>query len=145
METPNEYGLAGKAVGMSPLIHESVDHHQSLRRLTEELREAGDQKKKGEITKQLESAVGDAFDMDLKVREAELSKLEVRLKRLHEQLDRRRQARGEIIQLEVKVLTNEAAGLGFSSEGRKGDFGIKFRGFARDHSSKPSGAARVDD
>src|ERR1700722_3625004 len=90
-----------------------------IRRLTEELREAGDQKKKGDIAKQLESAVGNAFDMDLKVREAELSKLEARLKKLHEQLDRRRQARGEIIQLEVKVLTNEAAGLGFSSEERK--------------------------
>ena len=72
----------------------------------------------------------------MKVREAELSKLETRLKRLHEQLDRRRQARGEIIQLEVKVLTNEAAGLGFSSEGRKGDFGMQIRGFARDHISE---------
>jgi hypothetical protein len=129
--------LASVCVGQNKMaIYPSP--HDDIGRLTEELREAGDQKKKGDITKQLESAVGDAFDMDLKVREAELSKLETRLKRLHEQLDRRRQARGEIIQLEVKVLTNEAAGLGFSSEGRKGDFGIQFRGFARDHFRKPS-------
>jgi hypothetical protein len=91
-------------------------NRNNLRRLTEELREAGDEKKKAEITKQLESVVGDVFDMDLKGREAELAKLEARLKKLHEQLDRRRQARSEIIQLEVKVLVNEAAGLGFSSE-----------------------------
>jgi hypothetical protein len=113
----------------------------NIRRLTEELREAGDQKKKGEVTKQLESAVGDALDMDLNVREAELSKLEARLKNLHEQLDRRRQARAEIIQLEVKVLTNEAAGLGFSSQGRSGDFGLQLPDFARDQirkSSQPS-------
>ena len=100
-------------------------NRSNLRRLTEELREAGDEKKKAEITKQLQSVVGDIFDMDLKGREAELSKLEARLKKLREQLDRRRQARGEIIQLEVKVLVNEAAGLGFSSQGRSGNFRLK--------------------
>src|ERR1700685_812723 len=51
-------------------------NRSNIRRLTEELREAGDEKKKAEITKQLQSVVGDIFDMDLKGREAELSKLE---------------------------------------------------------------------
>ncbi len=113
-------------------------NRNNLRRLTEELREAGDEKKKAEITKQLESVVGDIFDMDMKGREAELSKLEARLKKLHEQLDRRRQARGEIIQLEVKVLVNEAAGLGFSSQGRSADFGVRIWDSARDPFRKSS-------
>jgi hypothetical protein len=106
-------------------------NRRNIRRLSDELREAGDEKQKAAITKQLESVVGDVFDLDLKQREAELSKLEARLKKLHEQLDRRRQARGEIIQLKVKVLANEAAGLGFSSEGRKGDFGLQIPDFTR--------------
>ncbi len=97
-------------------------YRSDIRRLTEELREAGDEKKKAEITKQLESVVGDIFDLDMKGREAELSKLEARLKKLREQLDRRRQARGEIIQLEVKVLVNEAAGLGLFEPGAIGRF-----------------------
>jgi hypothetical protein len=113
-------------------------NRNNLRRLTEELREAGDEKKKTEITKQLESVVGDIFDLDMKGREAELSKLEARLKKLREQLDRRRQARGEIIQLEVKVMMNEAAGLGFSSQGRSGDFGVRIWDSARDQFNKSS-------
>jgi len=77
------------------------------------LREADD-KTKVELTKELETAVATSFDADMKERENDLAKLEQRLNKLREQLDRRRKAKSEIIQLEVKVLTNEAAGLGFS-------------------------------
>jgi hypothetical protein len=42
--------------------------------------------------------------------------LEERLKKLRTQLDRRREAKAEIIQLQLKVLTNEVEGLGFSNE-----------------------------
>jgi hypothetical protein len=70
-------------------------------------------KQKAELMKQLEAAVAAGFDEDMKVREGELSKLEERLNKLRAQLDRRRKAKGEIIQLEVKVLVNEAEGLGF--------------------------------
>jgi hypothetical protein len=84
--------------------------------------------KKVELTKQLEAAVAEGFDEDMKVREGELSKLEERLNKLRAQLDRRRKAKSEIIQLEVKVLVNEAAGLGFSggpSQGlRRGFMGV---------------------
>ena len=55
--------LASVCVGQNKMaIYPSP--HDDIGRLTEELREAGDQKKKGDITKQLESAVGDTFDMD---------------------------------------------------------------------------------
>jgi polyhydroxyalkanoate synthesis regulator phasin len=70
-------------------------------------------KKRAEIMKQLEAAVAAGFDEDMQVREGELSKLEERLNKLRAQLDRRQKAKGEIIQLEVKVLVNEAEGLGF--------------------------------
>jgi hypothetical protein len=85
-------------------------------------------KMKAELMKQLEAAVAAGFDEDMKVREGELSKLEERLNKLRAQLDRRRKAKGEIIQLEVKVLVNEAEGLGFvgvpSSWSRKGRMGL---------------------
>jgi hypothetical protein len=82
----------------------------------------GEAKKKVELTKQLEAVVAEGFDEDMKIREGELSKLEERLNKLRAQLDRRRKAKSEIIQLEVKVLLNEAAGLGFSNgPGERGD------------------------
>jgi len=86
-------------------------------------------KQRAEIMKQLEAAVAAGFDEDMKVREGELSKLEERLNKLRAQLDRRRKAKGEIIQLEVKVLVNEAEGLGFvgvpSPWSRKGMMGLQ--------------------
>ena len=84
-------------------------------RLVGELREADDSKK-AELTKQLESAVAKQFDRDMENRETELTKLEERLSKLRAQLDRRRKAKTDIIQLQVKVLANEAEGLGFTGQ-----------------------------
>ena len=84
-----------------------------LGRLVNQLREADDAKK-ADLTKQLEAAVAKDFDEDMKARETELEKLETRLAKLRAQLDRRRKAKDEIIQLHLKVLVNEAEGLGFS-------------------------------
>jgi hypothetical protein len=79
-----------------------------------QLREETDDAKKADLTKKLESAVTQSFDEDMKARETELTKLEERLKKLKDQLERRRKAKTDIIQLQLKVLANEAAGLGFT-------------------------------
>jgi hypothetical protein len=85
-----------------------------VRRLVDQLRETEDDAKKADLTKQLQAAVSNYFDDDLKARETELAKLEERLRKLRTQLDRRRKAKSEIIDLQLKVLINEAEGLGFS-------------------------------
>jgi phosphoenolpyruvate-protein kinase (PTS system EI component) len=105
-----------------PLVA-TVQQHQGLladnaarseiARLMNQLRDA-DSAKKPELTKQLEAAVDKYFDEDMKTREAELAKLEERLSKLRSQLDRRRKAKTDIIQLQIKVLLNEADGLGFT-------------------------------
>jgi hypothetical protein len=82
-----------------------------------------DEAKKAELTKQLEGAVAESFDQDMKNREAELAKLEARLTKLRAQLERRRTAKDEITQLQVKVLINDAEGLGFSDIGTAGPLG----------------------
>jgi hypothetical protein len=84
-------------------------------RLVGELREA-DESKKAELTKQLETAVAKQFERDMENRETELTKLDERLSKLRAQLDRRRKAKTDIIQLQVKVLVNEADGLGFGAQ-----------------------------
>jgi hypothetical protein len=84
-------------------------------RLVGELREADDAKK-AELTKQLEGEVAKQFERDMENRETELTKLDERLSKLRAQLDRRRKAKTDIIQLQVKVLVNEAEGLGFSGQ-----------------------------
>jgi hypothetical protein len=85
-----------------------------VEKLTNELVEAKDDKQKTAVTDKLKSAVDKCFEADMKGREAELKKLQERLDKLKAQLEKRRKAKDEIVQLEVKVLTNEADGLGFS-------------------------------
>ncbi len=91
-----------------------VRSRSEINQLVRELGDTTDEAKKAEITKKLEAAVTKAFDEDQKNREAELTKLEERLKKLRAQLDRRAKAKSDIIQLQLKVLVNEAEGLGFS-------------------------------
>lgn len=85
-----------------------------VEKLANALGDAKDEKEKTAISDKLKSAVDKCFEEDMKSREGELKKLQQRLDKLKAQLDRRRKAKDEIVQLEVKVLQNEAAGLGFS-------------------------------
>ena len=85
-----------------------------IEQLMTQLREADDAEKKADLTKKLEAAIVTNFDEDMTSRETELTKLEARLTKLRAQLDRRRKAKPEIIQLQLKVMVNEADGLGFS-------------------------------
>jgi hypothetical protein len=101
---------------------------RKAQRLADELKAANepdskaDATKKAELAKKLEAAVAAVFDADMTDREQRLTALEQRLNNLRSSLDRRRNAKAEIVQLEVKVLANEAAGLGFST---RGDFGLE--------------------
>src|SRR5262245_33112468 len=104
------YGLPGGSVA-NPAAGRT---RPETSKLVAELRDATEEAKKTEITKKLETAVTKFFDEDQKAREAELTKLEERLKKLRAQLDRRSKAKADIIQLQLKVLVNEAEGLGFS-------------------------------
>jgi hypothetical protein len=53
-------------------------------------------------------------------RKKELEQLEKRLANLREQLDRRKTKKSEIVDLQMKVLLNEADGLGFFSSSERG-------------------------
>lgn len=88
--------------------------HPEIAPLMTQLREATDDAKKAELTKQLESAIVAIFDKDMATRETELRPLEERLTKLRNQLNRRKEAKSEIIQLQLKLMINEADGLGFS-------------------------------
>lgn len=92
----------------------SLEQHAEIAQVLTELREVNDDPKKAELTKQLESAIVAIFDKDMSSRETDLSQLEERLTKLRAQLDRRRKAKSEIIQLQIKLMVNEADGLGFS-------------------------------
>lgn len=53
------------------------------------------------------------FDNDMKSREADIAQIEERIKKLRAQLAERREAKDQIVDLQVQLLINEANGLGF--------------------------------
>src|SRR4029079_6140570 len=59
---------------------------------------AADELHKPEIVKELEKAISEEFDADMKHREAELTKLEERVAKLRAQFERRRKAKVDITQ-----------------------------------------------
>ena len=86
----------------------------AIRKAAEELRDAeGEAKAKAEAN--LRELLTSYFGEDMARREKELEAMQNRLKKLQEQLAKRRDKRQEIVDLQIKVLTNEADGLGFFS------------------------------
>ncbi|MFO1092581.1 MAG: hypothetical protein U0992_04600 [Planctomycetaceae bacterium] len=53
----------------------------------------------------------------MQLREQEIRDIEERVKKLQAQLERRRAAKAELLDLQLKVLVNEAEGLGFYGRG----------------------------
>ena len=78
----------------------------------------------------LNEAVSGQFDLIVRSREAQIAGLQKRLETLETQLEQRKAAKEEIVDLRIKVLINEAKGLGFypggstapSKGGRSGMF-----------------------
>lgn len=79
------------------------------------LQNAKDDKQKDRAKSDLTKVLNSVFDADLKQREKEIADVEARIKKLKATLDKRRTARDRIIDLQIKVLVNEADGLGFPS------------------------------
>ena len=61
----------------------------------------------------LNEAVSGQFDLIVESREAQIAGLQKRLETLEKRLEERKAAKGEIVDLRIKVLINEAKGLGF--------------------------------
>ncbi len=69
------------------------------------------------------------FDADMNQREAELERVEARIKHLREQLSERRRSRDEVVELKVKEIVMDWKGLGWAttgnSNGNKSRFTLK--------------------
>ena len=68
---------------------------------------------KSNAKQEIEALLNQYFDEDIKARQAKITEIEQRIAKLKAQLERRRAAKGELVQLQMKLIENEAAGLGF--------------------------------
>jgi uncharacterized membrane protein YqiK len=109
--------------GLTTFVEVPVDRgelHKSQEQAAAALKAYGDaetDEQKAAAEKELQDAVSEQFEVLMKSREAQIAELKSRLDKLTEQLQKRRDAKEQIVKLRVQVLVNEAQGLGFYPEG----------------------------
>ena len=87
-----------------------------IRAAASAVRNADNDEDRKKATEELASALDEYFEQDMKARTKEVKEIQARVEKLEAQLDRRREKKAEIIDLQLKVVLNEADGLGFYSE-----------------------------
>jgi hypothetical protein len=109
-------GVHRKIVAM----HGQPDAMREIREAAAAVNDADDERSKRQAQERLEDMLDRYFDEDMKRRERELEEIEERVAKLSALLERRRERRREIVDLQVKVLLSEAEGMGFFSSGASG-------------------------
>ena len=86
---------------------------RAIRETVEKLRKASDDNSRSIAANDLRKLLEAAFDQDYERRHDELTRLEERVAKLRKQLDRRKEARDDIIDVRVKSLLYDAEGISF--------------------------------
>ena len=89
----------------------STDSH--IRKGVETYQAAKTDEEKVVAEKAISSALSEYFEADMKSREQDIKEIEERVQKLRAQLEKRRAAKATILDLQLKVMINEAEGLGF--------------------------------
>ena len=92
---------------------EALKEAQFFHAAVEKLRSAKEGAEKETAKKELLQLLEKSFTRDLDHREQEVAEIESRIKRLREQIERRKKAKDEIVGLRLKTIVNETEGLGF--------------------------------
>ncbi len=103
----------------------SIEETQALHEVVERYRLAKEGPEKEGAKKGLLHVLEQSFKRDLEHREREVSEIESRVKKLREQIERRKKAQDEIIGLRLKTIINETEGLGFPDGQDSGPEGPK--------------------
>lgn len=98
-------------------IESAQNLSKNLRRAMDELVNTKDDAKRTTLTSAIQKMLDEQFERDLKQREDELKKVEARLTALRAQLEKRKAAQADIVQLKLQTMVNEANGLGFPASG----------------------------
>ena len=96
-----------------PIPIEELQAMQKLQAAVQSLRTGKDDAARKAAADVIQQQLTAQFEIDLKQREKELTEVEQRVKTLREQLDKRKTAQADIINLRLQTLVNDANGLGF--------------------------------
>jgi len=99
--------------GMNGGRREASEEMQAFKQAVDKLRMAKEGSDKDAAKKELAELLDRSFTHDLERREQEVAEIESRVKKLREQIERRKKAKDEIVGLRLKTIVNETEGLGF--------------------------------
>ena len=97
----------------APPTESRIGTMQEIEAAGRAFRDATSEETKSKVREKLVELLEKYFDDDMKIRTTELEKVEARVKKLRTLFDKRASKKQEIVDLQVKVLENEADGLGF--------------------------------
>ena len=106
---------------LEPYPQEELEALKKLHAAILSLRTDKDEAARKAAAEVIQQQLTTQFENDLKQREKDLAEVEKRVKTLREQLDKRKGAQAEIINLRLQTLVNDANGLGFPDA----SFGIR--------------------
>jgi hypothetical protein len=95
-------------------FQQAVQERQAFQQAVQKLRSVKEGPEKEAVKKELSALLDKSFTRDLEHREQEVAEIEVRVKKLKDQIERRKKAKDEIVGLRLKTIVNETEGLGFS-------------------------------
>lgn len=98
-------------------LEAKVKLHAAIAAAMQQLKTGKDDATRKAATETIQQQLTTQFEADLKQREKELAEVEQRVKSLREQLDKRKAAQADIINLRLQTLINDANGLGFPETG----------------------------
>jgi hypothetical protein len=105
--------LDGRQTKFVTLHDAPNDKVHEIRDAARALNEAEGDEAKGDAKAKLTELLDKYFEADLERREQELAEVEERVNKLRSTLERRREKKRDILDLQMEVLLNEADGLGF--------------------------------
>lgn len=87
-----------------------------IREAVKKIRETKEEELKSEVITEMEELFTKYFDQEIQQREEQLAPLEKRVKKLRDQIEKRKAAKADIIGLQLKLIEHQAEGLGFFTE-----------------------------
>lgn len=124
---PNTSHVSGFSVsGQQPGGSWRLQNNRALNAAIKSYKAAEDGEAKEEAVDEIRGLLDESYDRALENYEEYLTNLEKKIEELREQLGKRKSAKSKIVDLRLKVITNEADGLGWPDNRSSSLFGSSF-------------------
>jgi hypothetical protein len=110
---PGPFGHGRAMAFPHRMSEEEMQEMEAMDQALSKLKAGKNDAEKESAKKDLSQALDKLFQRDLEQREHQVTEIEARVKKLRDQIEKRKAAKAEILSLHLKTIINESEGLGF--------------------------------